>query len=587
MAATGPVATGTGRDVAPKWAAAAPRDVRSATGTPIGRVVRLQRLMAFLVPLATAVPAAWVLVIQYHSVYNDAQSRLANAYYVLYSRDPHLAAVGFVWNPLPSIVDLPLLLLKNMWPVLSNEAFAANLMSCLFFALACHQLYRFFEDLELGAVTRWGLWLCFAANPLIFYYAINGMSEALFLWTLVFTTRFLTRWIQADRIRDLIYAGWMLGIAYVARNEALASAVCAGAVVLIVAYRRSDLTGRKARLVAALTPTTLFLLPFVLAFVGWAVLSWIIVGHPFEQFSSIYGNASQIKHSGVAANQVAKVARLKYAVLGSQSVAPLLGLTLVLGVARGWIRKDARILGVGSVIVSVLAFEILAYTDNQIFPWYRYYIYACPAIVMAAACLAAPGKRPLMLVFGRDTLFVPTRVRRVLLGTLALLLAAPGILTTAHTLGSEKPGAIESQDRYQIAYILWPKAKDADLTIVKNHADVAQLASEIDAMHLNRGAIMVDNFTTCIVPLVLDTKHPRVFSIPNDQDYQEKLGVPYQFGIRYFLVPDPAGTGDLDALNRQFPGLYQSGQGLATLVREIHMAGCPTFRLYRLLPQTG
>jgi hypothetical protein len=28
---------------------------------------------------------------------SDALSRTANAYYVLYSRDPHLAAIGFIW----------------------------------------------------------------------------------------------------------------------------------------------------------------------------------------------------------------------------------------------------------------------------------------------------------------------------------------------------------------------------------------------------------------------------------------------------------------------------------------------------------
>ena len=33
----------------------------------------------------------------------DALSRVANGYYTLFSRDPHLAAVGFVWNPLPSL----------------------------------------------------------------------------------------------------------------------------------------------------------------------------------------------------------------------------------------------------------------------------------------------------------------------------------------------------------------------------------------------------------------------------------------------------------------------------------------------------
>ncbi|HEY7916898.1 MAG TPA: hypothetical protein VIC86_07940 [Acidimicrobiales bacterium] len=38
---------------------------------------------------------------------------MANGFYVLHSADPHLAAVGFVWNRLSSIVDLPLLALDS------------------------------------------------------------------------------------------------------------------------------------------------------------------------------------------------------------------------------------------------------------------------------------------------------------------------------------------------------------------------------------------------------------------------------------------------------------------------------------------
>ncbi|WP_415635168.1 hypothetical protein, partial [Propionibacterium acidifaciens] len=49
-------------------------------------------------------------------VFPDAMSRVANGYYVLFSRDPHLAAIGFVWNPLPSLAAIPLLLATPLWP---------------------------------------------------------------------------------------------------------------------------------------------------------------------------------------------------------------------------------------------------------------------------------------------------------------------------------------------------------------------------------------------------------------------------------------------------------------------------------------
>ena len=39
---------------------------------------------------------ASVLVFGHHSIVGDAWSRVANSYYALFSRDPHLAAIGFV-----------------------------------------------------------------------------------------------------------------------------------------------------------------------------------------------------------------------------------------------------------------------------------------------------------------------------------------------------------------------------------------------------------------------------------------------------------------------------------------------------------
>src|SRR3982074_579514 len=93
--------------------------------------------------LAGSLAAATYLVFGVHVVIGDALSRVANAQYVLFSRDPHLAAIGFVWNPLPSLVELIVLPFRSLWPVLAQVGFAANLMSALFMAGAVYQLLRF------------------------------------------------------------------------------------------------------------------------------------------------------------------------------------------------------------------------------------------------------------------------------------------------------------------------------------------------------------------------------------------------------------------------------------------------------------
>lgn len=572
------------------------RPVLEADGTPVQRpaakgfLAGLERRLAFAVPLAASLPVAWVLVLRYHSIYNDAQSRLANAYYMLYSKDPHAAAIGFVWNPLPSLVDLPLLLFKNLWPALSEDAFAANIMSCLFFALACYQLFRFFEDLQLNTGARWGLWLCFAANPLVFFYAVNGMSEILFLCILIIATRFLVDWLRTDRTGSLVIAGVGLAVAYLARNEAVAPAIASGVLVVVVSYLRSAETGRKRRQ-AAITDGALVTMPFALSFAAWAATSWIIVGQPFAQFSSSDGNSALVATAGTNLIETTVGGRLHYAIDGAFSVAPLLVLVAGWALYRTLRARDATPLVPIAMIASVLVLEMFLYTEHQLFPWYRYYIYACPAVVMTAATLvhsrrsATPAlwtsRRDPRPDLGAPISRFPAASWAAVTTAAALLCCLPGAVTTATTLGSA--GKLASSDRYQLAYFLWPRAKGTSFDLPDQYPRLEALAHQLDALKLPAGAVLLDNANNCIPHLILDSRRPSQFAIPNDVDYLELFGVPYQFGVRYMLVPDPTYAPN-DQLDVRFPGLYDDGQGMATLVEQLDIPGCPDLRLYKVNP---
>jgi len=67
---------------------------------------------------------AGVLIVPRYGEMVDTVARTANAFYVLFSRYPHLGAIGFVWTPLPSLLALPLVALKNVWPGLVRDAVA-------------------------------------------------------------------------------------------------------------------------------------------------------------------------------------------------------------------------------------------------------------------------------------------------------------------------------------------------------------------------------------------------------------------------------------------------------------------------------
>jgi hypothetical protein len=555
---------------------------------------RIERLLVFLVPLAAYVTIGCLLALHFHAYWGDAQSRLANAYYVFYSRDPHLSAIGFVWNPLTSLADMPLLLLKPLFPALASEGLAANLMSAIAMAGAGYQLFRFFEEMRIRPVARWGLLACFTLNPMILGFGANGMSEALFTFTLVVTARYLAKWLRDGGIRPLVVSAVFLGLAYLARNEAIAAAGAALVLVFIVTYWRAAGT-RRVRRFAAVTDVVLFITPFVVAFAGWALASWVIVGHPFEQYSSAYGTASQLRLLGLnGPTASSKAAHFTYVVKAVWTMAPLLPILAVFAGRRAWRNHDLSILAVTAVVGGVCAFEVAAYTMGQIAWAYRYVIYTITFAVMLAACLASPAdqrqvvgrrngpyERPWLLVARRRSI----DVRPAFASVAALLLLAPGVLGTGYTM---LYSSIASQDQSVFNFALWPNSKAAHANPLRTQwASVVREASRLDALHLPHGAVMLDNFDPCVPQMILASSHPKQFSIPNDRDFSEKLGSPYQFGVRYFFAAPARGYTSVDAINVQFPSLYDNGAGIATLVDTIPLEGCPTYRLYKLLPQSS
>ena len=120
----------------------------------------------------------FLLVIRYDLLDGDAASRVANAGYVLISRDPHLSAMGFVWNPLPSLVEVPMLLFERWWPELRTRVLAGVLQSALFMAAAALIVRGIALDRGVAAGWRRVTVAAFALQPMIIVYGASGMSEA-------------------------------------------------------------------------------------------------------------------------------------------------------------------------------------------------------------------------------------------------------------------------------------------------------------------------------------------------------------------------------------------------------------------------
>ncbi|WP_344406082.1 hypothetical protein, partial [Dactylosporangium fulvum] len=396
-----------------------------------GRIVFFAALLCYLV-------VAWWF---WHRqlIPGDSASRVANAYYVLFSRDPHLAAVGFVWNPLPSLLLLPVLPFKAVVPALTAGGLLAALSSALFMAGTVVAGNDTFRRLGVSRPSRIVLTVLLAAHPMTMIYAGNGMSEACFMFFLVLSARALLRWLADGRSQSLVPLGLSLGLAYGARYEALAPGLAVPVVVGAVSWWRGR--GRaRWRYATAQADTVLVAMPVVLSVAGWAIASKIIVGQWFATFSSSYGNAAQVAANARGIHAVTGEAfgdRVVYALNQLLGLQPVLPLLLVLTAVVALRRRDLRMLAPTTVFGAVLAFGNAAFLTGNSFGWLRFQIAAVPlTVLLTAILLAGPAHRPAAVGVapadrGRRSRLTLAPLAGLLVGALRAAQRGNGVLTAS------------------------------------------------------------------------------------------------------------------------------------------------------------
>ena len=189
-------------------------------------------LIAFTIYLIVAI----LLDFKYQILPLDAVSRMANGYYVLWSGIPiwqRSVSYGAHCSRSPIFPCCCSSRCSRSWRLMTSPEVS---FACWLARAPCT---RFTPRCENGveAGTETVLTLVFGINPIVLYYAGNGMSDMLYMFLLVLTTRYFLRWLHHGGLRPLVYAGSALGLAYLDRYEALGAASLAAVVVLGVSYR--------------------------------------------------------------------------------------------------------------------------------------------------------------------------------------------------------------------------------------------------------------------------------------------------------------------------------------------------------------
>lgn len=564
-----------------QWSEFTPRAAESRQVAPVKRSLLLRVInegtFVYLIAFGLYLTVAVLLDIKYRTFNGDAVSRMANGFYILYSRDPHLAAVGFVWEPLQSVADMVFLLGNHLWPSLSHNDMAGSLVSALAMAGAVYQILAALREWGVTRVPRLVLATFFALNPMIVFYGGNGMSEGLYIFTLTTATRYLLRWMRDRDLRSLAYAGVALGFAYLTRNEAAGAALAGALAVGLVSYW-STRGPRSSRIRSAASDLFIFGVPSFVAAAGWAITSFIITGSFFGQLSSIYGNSAQesyLQHKSLHGRAIFEIQAL-------DALAPLLAIVLLASIVVALKRRDPRMMAPLMVLGGALGFDMLAFLGNTIENFFRYWIVAVPLeVLLVGSLLAAVQTRPRNEnPVTRSPGALPRVLRALAAIALAILVMLPATVTTGAAMFNPKIGS-EQVDALGFIFHSHPNANDIQWK--DRYPHILALGDYFSSLRLPDGDIVTDNFDVCLPQLLTTISQPKLFVIPNDRDFRRILADPITFHTHYILEANPAQVPNT-SINIQYPKLWDTGAGFTKLVRKFPSAStCPAYRLFRVL----
>lgn len=559
-----PVAVDAGRDSAPP-----PRALGAVTPS------RWWGVAVFLAATAVYTAVGIVLAMRFNLVDGDGPSRVANAGYVTLSRDPHLGAIGFVWNPLPSLVNIPILELSRWWAPLKTHGQAGTIQAALFMAAAVLGVRRIAYDRAVPGWCRIVIVTGFALNPMIVQYGGNGMSEAALIACLLWGLRYLMLWMNSAHGPDLAFAGIWIGVAYLARYEALAAT--AGAVVVVAGrtWLRSRAHDRRRRLSAGFHDAVIVAAPSTVAVAVWALSSWLLTGHLFAQFSSQYGNSAQLSvavRAGTLSVGTTSTTLLQIAnsILGLQ---PLLIVVVLLAATLGFLRRDPTVLAPVAVLGGVVCFAALAHLTGITFGWLRFYIAAVPLGATLAATLWTPIRSTATPGSGRLT--------GAAVAAVAILASATAIPVTWQTMLD--PAMRTNAIQQGLRSLVFPSQEPRDQNpLFVFFQDDRQIATFLDSLDLAPATVLTDTREGWAIWLA--SGDSAQFVITSDKDFDVALNAPRQFGIEYILVSNPELDAGQDAVNRRYPTMWDDGAQLGTLaLRVVGPDGLERWRIYRII----
>lgn len=500
-------------------------------------------LAVFFIVLALECAGAYIILYLNDGMLHDALSRTANAFFVLYTEPPKLASIGFVWNPLPSLLQLPLLLFAKAWPPLATHGLAGGFVTAVFAAFNAAYLYRTLKYYKHGTALTLLVIALFTLHPFIFYYGCNGMSEMPFYTSQIVCVCSLLKWMERRKTTDLLQMAVALVIGFFCRYEVFAFALGLGIALLVIIFVMKDPLSQFNKTLsmkthyAAATFAAVFL-PVLYSALIWVFLNWTLMGDPLYFISSTYSNSAQTAND-LTASFVMMVTSPgpAAAYMGVRLIPFLLPFVPVVAeraLTRRLLKADFWIFI--SLIFTLVLFHYYMLLNGSSYGWLRFSSYALPVV---AALL--PYELSKLRRFAKGATVAGLVFCFLISGILI-----PSVYFKSYDLAAEEFAAFYGTD--------------SAFTATQRKAAVA-----INEKY-SEGLILADSVGTGGV--ILNLEHPEHMVINSSDIFREALLRPWDYGIRYILIVNPMTSGRMDQINDVHIGLYDHGADWCFLVED-------------------
>ncbi|MBI3969097.1 MAG: glycosyltransferase family 39 protein [Chloroflexi bacterium] len=490
----------------------------------------------------------WLVVFRLNLFVTDGMARTIAAWRVFFGPDPKLSEIGFIWAPLPTLLQLPLVLV----PVLQEKGLSGNVLTAIMGAFTLGSLNRIFRGYGLSRQVRYTLLALFAINPMILFYSSNALSEMTFIFFTLLSVDYLLGWHRTRAIRPLISLGFAVGLALLARYDTAVHAwLLLPVLYLLIHERVAKPSEAQALLVTYFAPVCFF---------GglWVLFNLMIMGDPLYFARGAYSNTAQIGYQMALLSNIARLTGnpVEIAKFMSQQITelfPIFSVALV-GLFVDAARTRHRLsLSVALLALSFPAFQTLNFLTGQSAAFLRYFILAIPyGYWMAAHLIArlAPGSNR-------------SAVTAVLVVGLALSNVSSGFAMLHATE--------------------WGQWNDTFIKAMLNQERINTFYEEREIANfllanVKGQEVLVDAFQG--YRIMFFTENMMMWHANGDDDYDEVLKNP--FGkVRYILVYRPQLETALNRVNKSFPTLYEHGAEWAELRGDWPIQG---WRLYEIKP---